>query len=199
MSVCVVSRGINRPVTRLDRSFSTTTVSAWGCQNVPNCRPSKNDLCTWRRHERQSYNEKYLETQRVVLSVLRAPVVFRSADGIYRDNSGNTMLYVCSRYPVCNAYVRTHPVMTVPVGVMANGQLQAFRRMEHRYFDQLHLFRYMSTQVTYRWLAATTSSPMSQAHIGCLGKYYCRQDISRSKVFLEARGVGIENKWVASA
>ena len=38
-----------------------------------------------------------------------APAVFRSADGIYRDNSSNTMLYVCARYPACDAYVRTHP------------------------------------------------------------------------------------------
>ena len=28
-------------------------------------------------------------------------VIFRSADGIYKDNSKGTMLYVCSRYPEC--------------------------------------------------------------------------------------------------
>jgi ssDNA-binding Zn-finger/Zn-ribbon topoisomerase 1 len=33
-------------------------------------------------------------------------VILRSADGIYKDNSGNAMLYVCSRYPTCDAYVR---------------------------------------------------------------------------------------------
>ena len=32
-----------------------------------------------------------------------SPVVYRSADGIYRDNSRGTMLYVCSRYPECDA------------------------------------------------------------------------------------------------
>ena len=28
-----------------------------------------------------------------------SPVVFRSADGIYRENKEQTMLYVCSGYP----------------------------------------------------------------------------------------------------
>ena len=45
-----------------------------------------------------------------------APVVLKSADGIYRDNSKNTMLYVCARYPACDAYVRTHPGTAIPVG-----------------------------------------------------------------------------------
>lgn len=35
-------------------------------------------------------------------------VVYRSADGIYKDNSRGTMLYVCSHYPDCDAYVRVH-------------------------------------------------------------------------------------------
>lgn len=37
-----------------------------------------------------------------------SPVIYRSADGIYRDNSRGTMLYVCSHYPECDAYVRVH-------------------------------------------------------------------------------------------
>ena len=30
-------------------------------------------------------------------------VVFRSADGVYKENKFNTMLYVCSDYPKCDA------------------------------------------------------------------------------------------------
>ena len=37
-----------------------------------------------------------------------SPAVLRSADGIYRDNSKNTMLYVCKNYPACDSYVRVH-------------------------------------------------------------------------------------------
>ena len=32
--------------------------------------------------------------------------ILRSADGIYRENSRNEMLYVCKNYPACDAYVR---------------------------------------------------------------------------------------------
>ena len=33
-------------------------------------------------------------------------VVLRSADGIYHENHSHTMLYVCSNYPRCDAYIR---------------------------------------------------------------------------------------------
>lgn len=62
-------------------------------------------------------------------------VVYRSADGIYHDNSNQTMLYVCSRYPECDAYVRAHAGTNIPVGTMADGRLRALRINAHRYFD----------------------------------------------------------------
>ena len=97
------------------------------------------------------------------------------------------MLYSCSRYPVCDANVRTHLGTTIPVGEMANGHLRALRRTDHRYFGQLHQSGFMSKKEAYRWLAATISAPMSQAHI------------SRSKASLEARGTGIRNRKEMSA
>ena len=48
-----------------------------------------------------------------------ATAVLRTADGIYYDNSRNVMLYVCSNYPQCDAYVRVHPGTNKPVGTMA--------------------------------------------------------------------------------
>ena len=50
-----------------------------------------------------------------------APVVYRSADGIYHENKAGTMLYVCSRYPECDAYVRAQPGTSLPLGTLANG------------------------------------------------------------------------------
>ena len=50
-------------------------------------------------------------------------VVLRSADGIYHENHSHTMLYVCSNYPRCDAYVRTHPGTNIPVGTLANREL----------------------------------------------------------------------------
>lgn len=67
-----------------------------------------------------------------------ATVVYRSADGIYQNNKNGAMLYVCSRYPECDAYVRVQPGTTIPLGTLANGDLRALRRETHHYFDRLY-------------------------------------------------------------
>ena len=123
-----------------------------------------------------------------------APVIFRSADGIYRDNSRQAMLYVCSRYPKCDAYVRVHPGTNIPVGELANHDLRTLRRTAHDYFDRLHQNGLMSKQDAYRWLATLISTPMSQAHIGYLGEYYCKKVITESRRLLERHGAAQSSK-----
>ena len=113
------------------------------------------------------------------------PVVLRSADGIYRENKNSTMLYVCSNYPECDAYVRVgfeNP--SVPIGSLANGNLRALRREAHRYFDQIYESGLMSKADAYAWLSMILAVPKSQAHIGYLGEYYCREVIKESKQLL---------------
>ena len=114
-----------------------------------------------------------------------ASITLRSADGIYRDNSSGTMLYVCSRYPACDAYVRVLPGTKTPIGSMANGDLRALRREAHRHFDLLYQTGLMTRSEAYSWLAAMLQAPLSQAHIGHLGEYYCKQVIEESKRMLE--------------
>lgn len=109
-----------------------------------------------------------------------SPVVYRSADGIYRENNKGTMLYVCSRYPECDSYVRAHAGTNIPVGSLANHELRSLRRTAHHYFDQLHESGYMSKQDAYQWLADLIMAPLSEAHIGHLGEYYCKQVIEES-------------------
>ena len=57
-----------------------------------------------------------------------SPVVLRSADGIYKENHANTKLYVCSRYPACDAYVRVHEGTNKPVGSLADHRLKGVTR-----------------------------------------------------------------------
>ena len=97
-------------------------------------------------------------------------VIYRSAEGIYRDNSRGTMLYVCSNYPECDAYVRTHAGTRIPVGTMANHELRNLRNTAHHYFDQLYRSGMMTKQEAYLWLANLISAPLSQAHIAILVK-----------------------------
>lgn len=114
-------------------------------------------------------------------------VIYRSADGIYRDNSNQTMLYVCSRYPECDAYVRVHTGTRIPVGSLANHELRTLRQTAHQHFNQLYELGFMSKQDAYQWLADVISAPLSEAHIGHMGEYYCKQVIQESRKLLAQR------------
>ena len=125
-------------------------------------------------------------------STLRCPycgssVVFRSADGIYQENNRGTMLYVCSHYPECDAYVRVHEGTKAPVGTMANHDLRALRNTAQHFFDQLYKTGIMTKESAYQWLANIIQAPLSEAHIGYLGEYYCKQVIEESRKLLERK------------
>ena len=113
-------------------------------------------------------------------------VQLRSADGIYKDNSRNVKLYVCARYPACDAYVRVHEGTSIPVGALADGKLRALRRMTHQHFDRLYESGLMPKDAAYSWLAFTLQRPLSEAHIGYLSEYYCNIIIDESKKLIDA-------------
>lgn len=114
-----------------------------------------------------------------------SPVIYRSADGIYRDNHRSAMLYVCSRYPACDAYVRVHNGTTIPVGDLAGPELRRLRRQAHQHFDKLHSLHLMTKQEAYEWLSDITCTPPSRAHIGYMGEYNCKLIIEESQKLLE--------------
>ena len=100
------------------------------------------------------------------------------------------MLYVCSHYPECDAYVRVHAGTNIPVGSLANHELRTLRRTAHHYFDQLHQSGMMSKQDAYQWFADLICAPLSEAHIGYLGEYYCKQVIEESRRLLARQKSG---------
>lgn len=116
-----------------------------------------------------------------------SPVVLRSADGIYKENHAHTKLYVCSRYPACDAYVRVHEGTDKPVGSLADHRLRKLRKEAHDSFNRLYLTGAMTKDQAYAWLAAMIQAPRSQAHIGYLREYYCEQVIEQSKAILANR------------
>lgn len=111
---------------------------------------------------------------------------YQSADGIYRENSRNVMLYVCPNYPECDSYVRVHQGTKVPVGSMANPELRRLRKEAHFHFNRLYLDGYMTKDEAYRWLAyIINTTDMKNAHIGNMSEYYCGVVIEKSKEFIE--------------
>ena len=113
-------------------------------------------------------------------------VHLRSADGIYTNNSGNAKLYVCTKYPVCDSYVRAHSGTMTPVGSLANAKLRSVRTTAHKHFDKLHETGLMTRKEAYAWLAFIIQSPMSHAHIGYQSEYYCNIIIEESDKYFES-------------
>lgn len=112
-------------------------------------------------------------------------VQLKSADGIYKNNSKGAMLYVCSNYPECDAYVRTHAGTSIAAGTMANRTLRKLRIDAHKNFDIICKNGIMSKRDLYLWLANLLNVPLSLAHISFLGEYYCRLVIDESQKIID--------------
>ena len=67
-----------------------------------------------------------------------APVVYRSAEGIYQDNKKGVMLYVCLPLPGMRRLCPGAAGTKLPLGTLANGDLRALRRQAHGQFDRLY-------------------------------------------------------------
>lgn len=96
-------------------------------------------------------------------------------------------VYVCSRYPECDAYVRVQNGTRIPIGSMANKKLRSLRKTAHDYFDQLYQSGLMEKQEAYQWLAGLIGAPLSEAHIGYLGEYYCKFVIDECRKLLKRK------------
>ena len=134
---------------------------------------------------RNSKKRKGFNMQAMRCPYCGGKVIFRSADGIYNENKYGTMLYVCSHYPQCDSYVRASKNSNIPVGTMANAKLRRLRTEAHREFDQLYKTGRMDRNSAYKWLADLIGAPLSKAHIGLLGEYYCTEVIKQAKKLLD--------------
>lgn len=97
--------------------------------------------------------------------------------------------YVCSGYPACDSFVLAHPSSLEPMGSLARPELRRLRFEAHRQFDQLHRAGIMTKRQSYVWLAQIVHAPMSHAHIGHLGEYFCKEVIRESKELLKKNKV----------
>ena len=111
--------------------------------------------------------------------------IYRSADGIYRENSRHEMLYVCKNYPACDAYVRVQRGTTIPLGTVANRELRELRAKAHRQFDKLYKCGYMTKHDAYQWLGELLGVPAKNAHIAQLGVLSCNLVIREATKLLD--------------
>lgn len=108
-----------------------------------------------------------------------ARAVRRPASAVYgaAARDPGAYLYVCARYPICDAYVAAHQKTGLPMGTLANGNLRHKRIEAHRAFNRLWRDGYMDKWQAYKWLQAKLGLSERQAHIAMFSEYMCDQVI----------------------
>lgn len=109
----------------------------------------------------------------------RAKATLHPASYVFGDTARpGSLLYVCDRYPACNAYVGAHRKTKLPMGSLADGDLRHKRIEAHKAFDWMWRSGLMTKAQAYRWMQAKLGIPASQAHIAKFSYYMCDQLIS---------------------
>ena len=105
-----------------------------------------------------------------------AKATLRPSSAVYGDAAKTDgFLYVCDRYPKCDAYVAAHRKSRLPMGTLANGDLRHKRIEAHKAFDWMWKSGLMSKRQAYKWMQAKLGLSEEQAHIAKFGEYMCGQ------------------------
>jgi len=98
-------------------------------------------------------------------------------------------LYVCVRYPTCDAYVAAHHSSMKPMGSLANESLRRKRMLAHHYFDQLWRCNppVFTRKQAYGWLGDRLGGHIRHLHIGYMGEGMCDLVILEAKRVLRLR------------
>ncbi len=83
------------------------------------------------------------------------------------------LVYVCDRYPHCDAYVAAHLRSRLPMGTLANGELRNKRIQAHKAFDWLWKSGRMKKWQAYKWMQGKLGLNEQQAHIAMFSEYMC--------------------------
>ena len=104
-----------------------------------------------------------------------AQAVLRPANAVYGNaaKSEGGYLYVCKRWPQCDAYVSAHTKSRLPMGTLANGDLRHKRILAHRALDEFRARCHMEKWEAYVWLQAKLCLNPQQTHIGSFSEYMC--------------------------
>ena len=95
--------------------------------------------------------------------------VLRPARVVYGDRpeSKDTWLYMCRRWPACDAYVKAH----------ANETVRRKRVQAHQALDAVQQHWGLDREGIYAWLQNELGLPASEVHIAMFGEYRCDQVI----------------------
>jgi len=109
--------------------------------------------------------------------------LLRPASIVRRSAALGDEVYVCARYPACDAYVSAHRDSRLPMGTLADKPLREKRRQAHAAFNHLWESRGMTKKEAYRWLQVQLGLPEREAHIARFSEYRCGQVIDLCNSF----------------
>ena len=114
--------------------------------------------------------------------------LLRPASVIYgkRTDDPNAKLYVCARYPFCNAYVAAHRDTLLPMGTLADTDLRRKRKEAHIALERMMVSGGMTRKQAYQWLQTQLGLPKAETHIGHFSEFRCQQVIDLCDTFSES-------------
>jgi len=83
-------------------------------------------------------------------------------------------VWVCSRYPECDAYVGAHSATQAPLGRLADPMLRQWKKMAHVEFDALWKEMGMERGEAYEWMQNNLNLSPEEAHIGKFDVEMCQ-------------------------
>ncbi len=104
--------------------------------------------------------------------------IAKLADRKMIGGNSHERIYVCSNYPVCDAYVGVHKGDNWPCGTLANKELRKLRNQAHRGFDRLWRSKELTRREAYGYLQEKMKLKKFQTHIGCFNIEQCHHTIS---------------------
>lgn len=107
----------------------------------------------------------------------------RPASVVHKQAAPGEEVYVCARFPACDAYVSAHRDSHLPMGTLADKSLRQKRRQAHIALNRLWEQGLMTRKEAYRWLQVQLGLPESEAHIGHFSAYRCEQVIDLCSQF----------------
>ncbi len=120
---------------------------------------------------------KAKKMKRIYCPYCGAQAKLRPASVVYKENTivHDAFLYVCDRYPRCDAYVSAHRDTKRPMGTLANSELRNKRIRAHKVFDRVWKSGLMTKWQAYKWLQATFGLDEDEAHIAMFSEYMCER------------------------
>ena len=103
-------------------------------------------------------------------------VELRRGSELFGANAKTAKVYVCSNYPICDAYVSAG-FDGKPMGTLANKRLRELRVKAHREFDQLWKSGLMTRKWAYKWLSVRLNLSTKQCHIAKFDEKRCERVI----------------------